>query len=152
MYTEKARIGLVPLGSGVLAEDDLDASAAVHGEFVNAGPHNIVITAIMALVTEIIANDTAAAVVTFKKRPTPGSATAESTIDTITFPDGTAVGKVLYARPATPVSIAPGESLCIDHTTQGTDGSSSSGKCIYDWEAEFDKEQAANQTDMVASA
>lgn len=59
---------------------------------------------------------TTAPVIALKKRPTPGSATGESTIATLTIPTTSAIGQVYYKRGLN-VELQPGDELVIDVTT-----------------------------------
>jgi len=105
----------------------------------------------MFLVTTAIAASTTAPVLTFRKRPTPGSSSSQSTIGTLTLPDLTAAGKVVY-KDVSPVNLEPGDTICLDHTTQAVDGSAAAGAGYYMFELEDDPEYKSNISDFLASA
>lgn len=56
-------------------------------------------------------------VVTFKKRPIPGSSSGESSIGTITIPNGAAAGAYYAKMLSSPVQLAEGQVLSIEVTT-----------------------------------
>lgn len=148
MYTEELSAGsIIPFGTGVLAADVLTA-AAVHGEYVFLKRARV--RRILALVSTTVANDTAAAVVTFRHRITPGSATGETSIGTLTFPDGVVAGKVLY-KDIEEEEFAAGDSIAFEVTTAGTDGTAAAGGAYYGFECFLDNEDPRNETDMVLS-
>jgi hypothetical protein len=69
------------------------------------------VRALWATVTVAIV--TAASVITFTYRPTPGSATGQVTLGTITIPNGTAAGKFVYKNLASAQKIMPGGEVVI---------------------------------------
>ena len=148
MYVNEYR-NFIPKGTTPLGAETLTAAVAVHGEMICV--RNCRVKRIMFYVETTIAANTAAPVVTFRKRPTPGSSSGQSTIGTLTIPDLTAAGKVLY-KDVTPVLLEVGDSICFDHTTQATDGTSAAGGGYYAFEADDDPEDPRNCADMVASA
>lgn len=98
-----------------------------------------------------IATSTANAVVTFRLRPTPGSATNQSTIGTLTLPTGTAGPKVVF-KDVTPILVLAGQSIAYDLTTQGTDASSAAGTAYAGVELLPTPEVPNNESNMLASA
>ncbi len=133
--------------SGVLREIDVGGSTAVHGEYVCY--RKCLITRLAFAVTgEAISGTSVAPVVTFTKHPTPLSSSGAAVLDTLTLPTGTAIGKVVYVD-CTPTAFAVGDSLEISWTI-GTGTPTGMGH-VY-WECEDSPEQAANVTDMIASA
>jgi hypothetical protein len=85
-------------------------------------------------------------VLTIKHRPTAGSATGETTVDTITVPLAQTAGKIVYVEDLNQL-VRPGEHIVFDVTTAATAGA---GDII----AEFDPvwESLANETDATLSA
>jgi len=77
----------VAVGGGSTEIDDL-TSAAVHSQSYVA-LESCSVTQLMALVTTLVAADTAAPVIAFKHRPLYGSTTGETTIGSLTIPDTT---------------------------------------------------------------
>jgi len=148
MYTEQLGQAMFPSGTGVLGIEAIDAAPGVHGEYLAA--KRVHIKRIMFIVTVLVAADATAPVVRFSRRPTPGSDTDVAVIGTLTIPDGTAVGKVLYKE--VDVVLNAGEALKLENTVQGVDGSSVAGDGFYMFELDDCPEEAAENSDMVASA
>lgn len=149
-YTQDCSQDMIkPVGTGVLAEEDMSAAVAVHGEYIVT--RNCKIKRIGAYVTLAVAASTTAPVLTFRKRLSYGTSGSQVTLGTLTIPNGAALGKVYY-KDISPVSLAPGQSICFDHTTQAVDASSAAGKVIYFVELELDPEVVGNSSNMVASA
>lgn len=140
---------LVRPNNNHLTAENLAAAAADYQELLVLS--RVRVTRIMFMVTTLVAADTTAPVVTFTKRPTYNSSTDESTIGTLTIPDTTAVGKVVY-KDVDPVILNPGDGLLLDHTTQAADASSAAGAGYYGLEYELCPDDARNLTDMVESA
>lgn len=137
----------VPLASTALDADDLTATG-VHGEYVIT--KSCLVKRLVAAVTAAVAGSTTAPVITFKRRPTLGSAIGEVSLGTITIPDGTAAGKVLYKELTQPVQFKVGEGLAIEVTTAAT-GGVPAGNAVYDALVIDDPEVPANEANMVAS-
>lgn len=126
---------------------DIGASSGTHGEIYCAVP--CIVRQIGFILTEELAGGTSVApVVTFKKHPTPLSATGATTLGALTVPDATAVGKVVYKN-LTPVSFTPGDSVEISWTV-GTGTPTGIGRWFLI--AEEDPEHPSNVSDMIASA
>lgn len=104
----------------------------------------VIVRGIYAIVT--VAPTVTAPVINVKRRPTPGSATGEVSIGTLTIPVATAIGKCVY-KVGFDTKIYPGEELVFDVTTAGTAGSATLGAQIDPaWEV------PANNTNGVLSA
>lgn len=106
----------------------------------------ITVKRIGCLVTTVLAGT--AAVVKFDRRITTGSDTGrtDGTIGTLTLPDGTAAGKVVYKEVS--IDLNPGDQIMPEVTTaQGT-----SGAVRHFVEYLVRDETPANCADMVASA
>ena len=146
MYTEQS-IAVVPVGTGVLAADVLTATGD-HGEYVVLSPCSV--RRIMAYVSTAVVGPTTAPVVTFRRRPTPGSATGQIDLGTLTVPTGTAVGKVVY-KDVSPVKLDVGDSILITVSTAATGGTPAGG-AYYGFELELSPDDPRNQPDMVQSA
>ena len=145
----ESSFGIFPVGTTPLGVETLSAAVAVHGEYMVM--KKCTIKKIFFQVSTAVDADTTAPVVTFRKRPTPGSATNQSTIGTLTIPDGTAAGKVLY-KEVEPVALEVGDSICLDHTTQAADSSAAAGAGYYGFIVSDSPEDLSNQSDAVASA
>jgi hypothetical protein len=95
--------------------------------------------------TQTVAQTTAPAVLTFKYRPTPGSATNQVTIGTLTIPTGTAAGKQVY-KDVTPYLAMPGGQIVVQ-TDGGGEGNATLGyRHTPKWE------HPSNNTNAIASA
>jgi len=87
-----------------------------------------------------------ATILALKRRPTPGSATGEVIILTLTLPVAAVIGNVYYKRGGD-TKISPGDELVVDVTQASTAGAATMG-CAWSpsWEA------PANNAKMIASA
>lgn len=141
--TSNGSTHMIPNGTTVLGAETLSASAAVHGEYLVT--RRCFVKRIGFLVTTAISASTAPAV-EFNKRPTVGSSAGESLIGTVTIPDGTTAGTVVW-KDVEPVNLLPGEALALEHTVQA----SSAGAGFYLYEVEDDPEVPGNEPKMTAS-
>lgn len=149
MYSEEGLLGCVmPVGTAPLAEEDFSAAAAVQGEWLIL--KRCTIKRITFYVTATIAATTTAPVVTFRRRLAYAVSSGQSTIGTLTMPDTTAVGKILY-KDVTPVTFNVGDTITLDNT-QASVGGGASGKGIYGFEIDPAPEYKLNEGDMVLSA
>lgn len=128
--------------------ENLAAAGAVYGGYLVTKPCQV--SRIMFYVTLAVDADTTAPVVEANKRPTYNSASGESVIDQITIPDGTAAGKVMFARPSSPVLLDIGDELSFEHVTQAADSGTAAGAGFYD--AELIPMGIGTQSDEVQSA
>lgn len=89
----------------------------------------------------------AAGAVALKRRPTPGSATGEETIATLTLANGSAIGTVIYAD-GFDVKVSPGDELVFDVTDATPTAGSGHLSVFYQpsWE------HPMNNTEMVDGA
>jgi len=136
-----------PVGSGVLAFVDVGEASAAHGEYVCVKPCSMK-RLLFEITSEAVVATTTAPTVVFKKRPTPLSASGESTVGILTIPNGTAPGKVLYKE--VQVDFQVGDALQISWTV-GV-GGTPAGQGIASAEAFYDDENPANMSDMILSA
>lgn len=140
----------IPAGSSVLDIEAVDASPAVHGEFVCVRACEIKRVGFNVAIA--VAADTTAPVVEFNRRPTQGSSSGEVLIDQITIPDATAAGTCMYVDLTSPVAFAPGETLAVEHVTQAADAGTAAGDGYYFALCIDDPEIPANQDNMTESA
>lgn len=124
----------------------LSSASANHGEFMCVKPC-MVHRGIAAITTAVVATTTAPTVV-FAKRPTPGSDTGKTTVLTVTVPNGTAVGKVVY-KDVDPVQFFPGDVLLISWTA-GV-GGTPAGVAVVTALCENSPKTPMENSDMVAS-
>jgi hypothetical protein len=126
---------------------DIGAASGTHGEIYCKKPCKV--KRVGFLLNEELAGGTSAApTVVFRKRPTPLSSSGDSAVATLTVPDATAVGKVVY-KDFSPVAFAVGDAINITWTV-GTGTPTGIGRWFL--EADDDPETPANNSDMVASA
>ena len=126
---------------------DIGASSGTHGEWVCIKPCSVQ-RLLFAVSLEAASGTTTAPTVVFKKRPTPGSSTSESTLGTLTIPSGTAIGVTVY-KDITPVSFAVGQSIQVSWTIGvGTP----TGQGNADIEASYSPEYYGNNSNMLASS
>src|SRR5262245_2807098 len=93
---------------------DIGAASGTHGEIYCKRP--CYVKRIGFILTEELAGGTTTApTVVFRKRPTPLSSSGDSAVGTLTVPDATAVGKVVYKN-ITPVVFAEGDAINITWT------------------------------------
>lgn len=140
---------LIPEGTGMVGAETVSAAIAVHGSYLVMKQCRI--KAIMFYITTAIAASTTAPAVRAQRRPTYNSSSGQVVLATLTLPDLTAAGKVVY-KACTPQTLYPGETLTFEHTIQAVDGSSAAGAGYYGFEIELDPEVPANQSKMLASA
>jgi len=129
----------------ILAPTAIDTAAnPIAGSRYYNGNVPLRVRKIWATVT--VAVTTLATTLTFKARPTPGSATGEITIGTLTIPTSAAIGKTVYKKNLD-VLVPAGHEISIQTGGEGDAGTVAAG-FVADpsWEGE------ANNTLMVASA
>lgn len=127
---------------------DIGASSGTQGEWVCTRPC-VVHQLLFAVSLEAVVGTSTAPTVSFKKRPTPGSSSGQTTVGVLTIPDGTAVGKTVYKN-VTPVAFSVGQSMQVSWTV-GT-GGTVAGQGNADLLADFSPEQPGNNSNMIASA
>ena len=149
-YPQKMGLGhLVRASNAHDTAENLAAAVAVYGGYYVTKP--CAISEFKFIVTTAIVAGTTAPVIEVNRRPTPGSASGEVQIDTITIPNGTAAGKVMSVRFA-PVQLNTGDSLAFEHVTQAADSGTAAGAGFYDVVLEADYESDDNQSDQITSA
>lgn len=141
--------GVLPNNTASIAPRTLTSAVAVYGSFLVF--KRCKINRIGVVVTTAIVAGLTAPAITFRKRPTPGSATGQSLVGVITIPTGTAVGQVVY-KDVSPVELDEGMELCIDHTVQATDSGSAAGAGLAMFEAQEDPESVKSVSNMILSA
>lgn len=126
---------------------NIAAANATHGEFVCTVP--CVVRRASATVVLLTVSTSTVPVITLTKFTTPAAGGTATVIDTISIPDATAVGKVLYVDNLS-TQFQVGDVLQVKHTL-GT-GGSVAGEVIVSFGCEFSPEVPANNTDMIVSA
>ena len=107
-------IPLAVTTAGVLAEMDIGAASANHGEMICVKACTLNKTGFMP-VGELAGGSSAAPTVIFTKRPTPLSATGETVVSTLIVPDQTAIGSAIVDSDLS-VDFEVGDSIEISHT------------------------------------
>jgi len=126
---------------------NIAAANATHGEFICVVP--CIVRTIKATVVLLTVSTSTVPVITLKKYTAPLAGGSATTVGTISIPDATAVGKVVY-KDNLSVAFNIGDVMQIAWTL-GT-GGSVAGEAVVDWYCESNPEVAANNTDMIASA
>lgn len=145
-YVRK-RLGSVLVGAGT-AKVTTATGVSVHSVAVL---QQMKVSRLTAVVSTAIANNTIAAVMTVYRRITYGSDVGRVSLGTLTFPNGTAAGVVLY-KEINPVVCFPGDQIIFEVTTAGTDSGAAAGAAVAMVEGEDDPEVPGNQSHMLASA
>jgi hypothetical protein len=148
MYTKEKSMGsVVPVGTGVLAEETVSASAAVHGEYLVL--KRCQIRRLMFSLTEAIVATSTPPVVSFERRPTIGSDTDVEIIGTLTLPNAAAIGATFY-KDVEPKTLEVGDTIKLNHTVQAV-GGSVAGKGYYGFELIDHPDESANNAEMIES-
>ena len=148
-YNQDMSNYLMPRGTGVLGIEAIDASAAVHGGYVVM--KRCKIKRLMFALETLVVADTTLAVLEFNRRPTIASGSGEIVIGTLTIPDATAIGKVLF-KDIDPVTLEVGDELSLELITQAADAGTVAGDGFYGFILEDDSEHAVEEDNMVKSA
>jgi hypothetical protein len=126
--------------------------AATAADWVVYGvQHPIVIRRISIFMTLACSASTTAPVVTVYSRPTTASSAGQVTIGTLTIPNATAAGKVVY-KELNSVRVNAGNDLCLAVTTQGGGSGTAAGTGFIGLMYEMAPEVPADQPNMIASA
>jgi len=137
-----------PRGTAPLAIEAIDATAAVHGGLVCT--RRCAVKRLMFILETAVVGTSTAPAVEFNRRPTIASATGEVLLGTLTMPDATALGTVVY-KDIDPVTFEVGDELSFEHTVQAA-GGTVAGDGYYAVLCIDDPEVPGNETNMLASA
>jgi hypothetical protein len=138
----------IPAGSAALDVETLSATAAVHGQ--QLCKQRCVVRRLKFIVTTAVVATSTAPVVDFKLRSAPGVTAGQVSIGSLTIPNGTAAGTVVY-KDIEPVVVEVGQAIALDHTVQ-TVGGTVAGAGFYAMEAMDSPEVPVNEAKMLASA
>jgi len=109
------------------------------------GYQPVLVRAVWAVIT--VANTVAPTILTYKFRPTPGSASGEIVLGTLTIPINAAVGNCYYEKVAVePTKCTPGGEIIVSTDGGGTVGNASVG--VF---AEHSWDTPGNNTRMIAA-
>jgi hypothetical protein len=109
------------------------------------GYQPILVRAVWAVITAV--NTVAPTILTFKFRPTPGSAAGEIVLGTLTIPINAAIGNVYYEKVAVePVKCTPGGVIVVQ-----TDGGGTVGNATLGIFAEHSWDTPGNNSRMIAA-
>lgn len=140
---------LVPSSNAFLTAVNLASATGDYG-LIYVG-EEVVITRIMCIVTTALVADTAVPVLTFYARPTIGSTTGQVTIGTLSFPDLTAAGKIVYKNVES-AKIPQGYTIAVNRSTQATSSSTAAGAGFVMIKGFQNVEDPRNISLMIASA
>lgn len=132
---------------GAQAEIDLTSAAVQSFSFLLS--MNARVFRLQAKVTTATVS-TGSIVITFRRRPTFGSATGQTTLGTISIPTAVVVNKIYY-KDITPVNCVSGDDIVAEVTTAAA-GGGAAGKALVDFLADYDPENAVADSNYVASA
>lgn len=140
-------MGVNGLDTKPLCALDIGAANATHGEFVCVQPC-VIREAKFTVTLENVVGTSSAPYVVLTKYAAPGAGGDTSTICTITVPNATAIGSVIYKKDLG-VSMAIGDVVQVKHVV----GSGSpAGMGNVDWFCEQDPENRGNNSDLAASS
>lgn len=150
-YNERMHVGLaLAWGSNAyLTAANLAATAADWATIKVM--HPIQVRRISFNVTTAVTAGTIVPTVTVHSGPTQGSASGRVLLGTLTIPNGTAAGKVVY-KELESVRVPAGYDLVFRVNVQATDGGTAAGAGFAGALIELDPEIPGNQTNMIASA
>jgi hypothetical protein len=138
------------LGSGTITTAaNLAATAADWIVYNVQAP--IVIRRISIFISTAVTAGNTAPIVSVYSRPTTASSAGQVTIGTLTVPNGTAAGKVVY-KELSSVRVQAGYDLALAVTTKAGDAGTAAGAGFVGFMYEYDPEVPADQTKMIASA
>lgn len=142
MYTEEYLGGaIVPQSSAYLTAASLTSTSTYSRYLIM---DSIKLTRLLAYVSTTIAANLTLPVLTIYQRPAFGSTVGEVAIGTLTIPNLTAAGKVLYKNVES-VSLVAGQELVCKVTTAATDSVSAAGAAFVGFKAIL---RAEDPTDM----
>lgn len=131
-----------------LANIDIGAANATHGEFVCVKPC-VVRQLRVAVTKEAVVGTSTAPYVAFKKYTAANAGGDLTAVGTVTVPDASAIGKVIY-KDGLSVRFAEGDVMQLSHVI-GT-GGSVSGQVTATWFCEDSPEVVENNTDLAESS
>jgi hypothetical protein len=140
MYDHQKMDIMLAMGVGIETAADPIATARWF-----PGYQPVLVRAVWAVITAV--NTVAPTILTYKFRPTPGSAAGEIVLGTLTIPINAAIGNVYYEKVAVePTKCTPGGEIVVQTDGGGTVGNASVGIfCEHSWET------PANNTRMIAA-
>jgi hypothetical protein len=138
----------VPRGTTPLGIEAIDAAAAVHGGM--ACIRRCKVKRLLFVLETAVVGTSTAPVVEFNRRPTIASSSGEVALGTLTIPNGTALGKVVF-KDIDPVTFKPGEELSFELLTQAV-GGTVAGDGYYAVECDDFPEEDPNLSNMLESA
>lgn len=140
---------MVPSSNAFLTAVNLAAATGDYG-LLYVG-EQVVITRLMLIVTTTLVADTTAPILTFYARPTIGSTTGQVTLGTLTIPDLTAAGKIVYKNIES-AKIPQGYTIAVNRSTQAASSGTAAGAGFIMMKGFVAVEDPRNVTLMVASA
>lgn len=138
----------IPRGTTPIGIEAIDAAVAVHGGMLCI--RKCKVTRLMFYEETLVVATTTAPAVEFNRRPTVGSSAGEVLCGTLTIPDATPIGEVIF-KDIDPVVFYVGDELSFEHTVQCV-GGTVAGDGYYAVECEDMPEEDGNMSHMTASA
>lgn len=150
MYSQQTLFfDLAPVDTSAKNYVNLVGSTGVVGEFAVVRRCSVKRLVLWLKVASV--DETVSAVVTYRLRPTFGSATGQTSLGTITVPTAQAIGTVLY-KDIQNVTVPAGYTIAFDLTTAGTSAGSAAGTALCFVDLQPTSEDEKNETNMVKSA
>lgn len=140
---------IVPSSNAALTACNLAASTGDYALWYVG--EQVQITRIAAIVSTALVADVTAPVLTFYARPTFGSTGSQVTIGTLTFPDLTAAGKIVYKNVES-AKIPQGYTIAVARSTQASSSGTAAGACFVMMKGFQAVEDPRNSSLMIASA
>lgn len=148
-YPQRGELAVIPsTTSAHLSPLSLTAAATTYARWLCN--RSIMLKQFLFHVTTATTTATAA-VIRIKKHLSYGVSAGQVSIATITIPNSSSVGSVLYKN-FSPVQFAPGDEICIDVVNAGTDPGTANGAGFPSFQFDLEPESEANASDMTASA
>jgi hypothetical protein len=116
MYTEKFGHLREAAAPGAMSVSGTGLATPVYNIVSQCVPNRLVFTVLTA------PTGGTAPVLQFLYRPTPASASGQVTLGTLTIPDATAIGKVVYKDITDATIMVPGGQICCSCSTADTAG------------------------------
>jgi len=142
---QKMDIMIAPMADiATLGDPVLNTTIALPARWF-IGYQPLLVRAVWACIT--IANTVAPTILTYKYRPTPGSASGEIVLGTLTIPINAPIGNMYYEKVAVePTKCLPGGEIIVQSDGGGTAGQAAVGVFAeYSWDA------PGNNSKMVAA-
>jgi hypothetical protein len=140
---------LVPSTTNFMTACNLAASTGDYGLWYVG--EQVVLTRLQLIVSTTLVADVTAPVLTFYARPTFGTTTGQVSLGTLTIPDLTAAGKILYKNIES-VKVPQGYTIAVNRSTQASSSGTAAGAGFVMVKGFVAVEDPRNVSLMIASA